>query len=89
VQIVAAPDVPSYVVLADFYHRGWTVYVDGRPGRVFIANAVFRAAAVEPGQHVVEFRFEPTSHLLGAIVSALTLALGVGLIVWGLAVRRT
>jgi hypothetical protein len=89
VQIVAAPSVPSYVILADFYHRGWTAYVDGRPSRAFIADAVFRAVAVEPGQHVVEFRFEPTSHLLGGLVSALTLALGLGLLVWGLMLRRT
>ena len=68
VQVIASLDVPSYLVVADFYHRGWTAYVDGRPSRVFIADALFRAVALKPGQHVVEFRFEPLSHLLGALV---------------------
>ena len=89
VQVIASPEVPSYLVVADFYHRGWTAYVDGRQSRVFIADALFRAVALEPGQHVVEFRFEPLSHLLGAVVSALTLAVALGLIAWGLRTRRT
>src|SRR5262249_59406756 len=38
VRVVANADGPSYVVLNDFYHRGWTGYVDGQPARVFIAN---------------------------------------------------
>jgi hypothetical protein len=89
VQVIASVDAASYLVVTDFYHRGWTAYVDGRPSRVYIADALFRAVSIEPGQHVVELRFEPPSHLLGALVSLLTLAVDLGLIVWGLRVRRT
>jgi hypothetical protein len=84
VQVIATAEVPSYLVVDDFYHRGWTARVDGQSARVLIANALFRAVAIEPGQHVVEFRFEPLSHLLGALVSMLSLGLCVGAIVWGL-----
>jgi uncharacterized membrane protein YfhO len=73
VRVTATADGPSYLVLDDFYHRGWTARVDGQSARVFIANALFRAVAVEPGTHVVDFRFEPLSHLIGAIVSAVSL----------------
>ena len=31
VRITATADAPSYVVLDDFYHRGWTARVDGQP----------------------------------------------------------
>jgi hypothetical protein len=89
VQVVASADVPSYLVVADFYHRGWIAYVDGRQTRVFIANALFRAVAIEPGQHVVELRFEPLSHTLGAAISFLTLLLTLGLLVWGRRSRIT
>ena len=72
-RVAATADVPSYLVLDDFYHRGWTASVDGQPARVYIANALFRAVALEPGRHVVEWRFQPLTHLLGALASAISL----------------
>jgi hypothetical protein len=88
VQVIATPDVPSYLVVTDFYHRGWTAYVDGRPSRVLIADALFRAVAIEPGQHVVELRFEPLSHLVGAVATLFTVLLDLGLILYGLRLRH-
>jgi hypothetical protein len=84
VRVTAAADVASYVVLDDFYHRGWTARVDGQPTKVFIANALFRAVAIEPGVHEIEFRFEPLSLVVGAGVSAVSLLVVLTLIVWGL-----
>jgi hypothetical protein len=84
VHVTATADGHSYVVLDDFYHRGWTARVDGQPAKVFIANALFRAVAVEPGAHEVEFRFEPLSHLVGAVVSAVSLLTVLTLIIVGL-----
>ncbi|MDQ6672502.1 MAG: hypothetical protein M3069_17465 [Chloroflexota bacterium] len=84
VRITASADTPSYVVLEDFYHRGWTARVDGQPAPVFIANALFRAVAIEPGTRTVEFRFEPASHFVGAAVSAGALLVTVLVIGWGL-----
>ena len=48
VRVEATADEPSYLVLDDFYHRGWTARVDGQPTRVLIANALFRAVPIEP-----------------------------------------
>jgi len=84
VRVTATAAVPSYLVLDDFYHRGWTARVDGQPSRVFIANALFRAVALEPGVHEIEFRFEPLSQLIGAVVSAISLLVVLTLIAWGL-----
>jgi len=84
VQVIASADVPSYLVVTDFYHRGWNAYVDGRPARVLIADAMFRAVSVEPGQHVIELRFESLSHLLGATASVFTLLVMLGLLLYGL-----
>ena len=83
VHVSATADSPSYLVLDDFYHRGWTARVDGQPARVFIANALFRAVALEPGPHQVEFRFEPLSHLAGAALSALSALAALVIIAWG------
>jgi hypothetical protein len=83
VEVTASVDRPSYLVLDDFYHRGWTARVDGQPARVLIANAVFRAVAVEPGQHMIRFEFAPLSHQFGALASILSVIGVVGLILYG------
>ena len=84
VRITATAEGPSYLVLDDFYHRGWTARVDGQSARVHIANALFRAVAIDAGSHVVEFRFEPVSHLLGAAITVVSLIVAIGSIVFGL-----
>jgi hypothetical protein len=83
VRVTATAGSPSYLVLEDFFHRGWTAHVDGEPARVFIANALFRAVALEPGAHEVEFRFEPLSHLAGAAISAVSVLGALLIIAWG------
>jgi uncharacterized membrane protein YfhO len=88
VRIFAETDVSSYLVLTDFYHRGWVAYVDGERTRVLIANALFRAVPIEAGRHTVDLRFEPLSHVIGALVSGLSLLVCLGLIVWGWLGRR-
>jgi len=84
VRVTASADVPSYLVLDDFYHRGWTARIDGQPAKVFIANALFRAVAIDPGVHEIEFRFEPLSLVLGTVVSGVSLLVVLTLIAWGL-----
>ena len=86
VLVRATVDQPSYLVLDDFYQRGWSARVDGQPARVFIANALFRAVPLGPGAHTVDFRFEPQSILAGAALSLL--ALLVALLAMGAAVVR-
>jgi hypothetical protein len=84
VRVTADANGPSYLVLTDFYHRGWTASVDGQPAKVLIANALFRAVAVDAGSHVVDFRFAPQSLLLGGAISLLSLVVVIGAIGWGL-----
>ena len=51
---------------------GWRAWVDGRPAMVERANALFIGAEVPAGTHRVEFRFLPTSVVIGVSLSALT-----------------
>ncbi|MBI5290543.1 MAG: YfhO family protein [Chloroflexi bacterium] len=73
VVIQTTTDTPGYLVLTDEYYPGWLATVDGQPAAITRAYGLFRAVAVAPGTHTVEFRFEPLSFKFGAIVSALTL----------------
>jgi hypothetical protein len=61
----------GWVVLADTYYPGWVAYVDGQPAPLLAANYAFRAAPVQQGEHVVEFRYAPRSFQIGSWISAL------------------
>jgi hypothetical protein len=73
VRISAHADGPSYLVVDDYYHRGWTTTVDGHSAPVYIANAMFRAVPLDPGDHTIEMRYTPITHLIGAAGSLLSL----------------
>lgn len=75
---VVAPEA-GYVVLLDSYYPGWEARVDGRPAPVLRANFAFRAVPVPAGEHLVEFAYRPAGLARGAAVSAVGLALLLGL----------
>lgn len=58
------------LVLADAYAPGWQARVDGRAVPIMRADAVFRAVAIGPGIHTVQFTYLPVTFQWGAAVSA-------------------
>jgi hypothetical protein len=69
VVVDASVDRPAWLVLNDSFAPGWRVTVDGRPERVFRANAFVRAVPVPVGRHRVEFAYAPVSVRKGAAIS--------------------
>ncbi len=59
----------AILVLTESYYPGWKAEVDGASAEILRADYVFRAVTVPAGGHRVEFRFRPTSFLLGAAFS--------------------
>lgn len=74
VQISATTDRPAYLVLTDTWYPGWVARIDGQPTRVWRANHAFRAVTLSPGEHRVEFRYEPAWLTVGLAISGLSLA---------------
>jgi hypothetical protein len=54
----------GFVVLNDIWQPWWFAAIDGADTPVLKANVLFRAVAVPPGKHTIQFAFEP---LRGAI----------------------
>ncbi len=77
ISIIVSADAPGYLVLFDTFYPGWEATVDGQPTPILRANLMFRAVSVMPGEHRVEFRYQPISLRIGARVSA------AAWIVWG------
>jgi hypothetical protein len=87
------------LLVLDPYWPGWVATIDGAPSRILRANYLFRAVPLSPGNHVVEMTYEPRSLRLGALMTAVSLVVAVGVAMaprsarlrWGprLAVRET
>ncbi|MDP2727038.1 MAG: YfhO family protein [Dehalococcoidia bacterium] len=66
---------PAFLFLGDSYYPGWRAYVDGQETKVYRADYLFRAVQVPQGRHLVEFRYQPDSFVLGLWVSVATAGL--------------
>ncbi len=64
----------GHLVLLDSYYPGWRVRVDGQESPLLRANYAFRAVALGPGRHRVEFRYRPVWFYAGLAVSCASLA---------------
>jgi hypothetical protein len=80
IAVVARTPTPAYLVFSEVWYPGWRATVNGRDVPLHRANFAFRAVALtEPGEHVVELRFDPLSWKVGLGITALTLG---ACIVW-------
>jgi hypothetical protein len=69
VEIDAGLDQPGILVLTDAFHPGWKVWVNGMERTMLRANYLFRGVELPAGNHKVEFRYEPESFRIGALIS--------------------
>jgi hypothetical protein len=74
VKLRANATTPSILLLSDKYDPAWQVTVDGKPQKLLRANFIVRAVHLEPGNHIVEFRFKPA--LTGLYVTLTAMAAG-------------
>jgi hypothetical protein len=83
-RVSVAVEAPSrqLLVLAESFHPGWRIKVDGERRRVLAVYGDFLGCEVGPGRHQVEFFFEPSSLRKGARLSALGLTLLLAWFVW-------
>ena len=93
VTVEATAHRPGYLILDDQVYPGWQASLDGHAVHWTPANESFRAVPIPAGRHVVRFTYRPASVLVGAIISALCvavlLALGIFGLMWGRRRRKS
>jgi len=79
----------SWLVINESWDPGWTALLDGTPAAVLPGDYAFRTMPIPAGQHTLQLRYQPTSVLLGAIISSSSLVfLGLSFAVWAIARLR-
>src|ERR1044071_4339493 len=78
VVLEAKANAASILLLNDRYDPNWKVTVDGKPEPILRCNYLMRGVRLSPGDHRIEFRFEPP--ITGLYVSLAAIVLGLGLI---------
>ncbi|MEC7557013.1 MAG: YfhO family protein [Planctomycetota bacterium] len=66
------------LVLTDLAYPGWSVRVDGEAVESVRVEGMYRGVDVPPGSHEVTWDYRPTSVIVGAVLSGVSLALLVG-----------
>ena len=80
VVLQAKADTPSVLLLNDKYDADWKVRLDGKPAQLLRCNYIMRGVQLQPGNHTVEFSFEPPIDTLYVTLAAV----GVGILLLGL-----
>ena len=79
----ATSDADGILVLADKFDADWKVRVDGAPAELLRCNYLFRGVRVPAGEHQVEFAFQTATTGLYVSLSAIGVAVLLGLLlVW-------
>lgn len=74
VVVAASTGAPAWLVLTDTWFPGWRARLDGAEVPLRRADHAFRAVALLPGRHEVEFAFTPRGLALGAGITLAALA---------------
>ena len=85
VALQADAKTPAVLLLNDRTGDFWNVWVDGKPASILRCNYIMRGVFVPPGQHTIEFRFQPP--LAWLYVSVASFAIGVLLAGYVIATR--
>ena len=80
-RIEVATDAPSrqFLILAESYHEGWHVRIDGRERTTIRVDGDFLGCVVERGTHRVTFRYHSPGFRLGTSLTCLGLLLATGI----------
>jgi hypothetical protein len=78
VTVTVHMETTGLIVLADLWDKGWRAYLDDQPVPILRANHAMRGVVVPAGTATLEFRYEPSSLILGLRLCGLAAAILIG-----------
>lgn len=64
----------ALLVLGEKYYKGWKATVDGAPAEIYPVNHILRGVYLTPGNHTVEFVFDPLPFKIGKWLTLMSFA---------------
>jgi len=58
------------LTLLQQYYNGWDIYIDGNKSQLFKSNFLFMSSLIEPGEHLIEFKYTNNTILISSIISS-------------------
>ena len=65
---------PGWLVVTNLYYPGWHAWVDGRETKIYCGDYVFQTLPLSTGNHTVELRFSSSSFNRGLLLTILSIA---------------
>ena len=62
-------DKDAFINMSQSYYPGWNAYIDGKKTSVYEVNGLIQGVFVPAGDHLVEFKFQPTIFYIGLCIS--------------------
>lgn len=88
IDLEAAVAMNSMMVLGEKYYKGWRATVDGKETEIYPVNHVLRGIYLTPGNHKVEFVFDPMPFKVGKYLTLASFAIFALMLVRELRLRR-
>jgi len=89
IKIKAAIKKPALMVLSEMYYpAGWKAYVDGEEVKIWKTDYLLRSLFLQPGNHDIEFVFEPKMFTIGLWISVCTLILLISGTIVGILIEK-
>jgi hypothetical protein len=83
IKLKVSTNQPGYLVLSEIFYPGWQAAVDGKKVSILRGNYLFRVIPLEEGDHDVCLKFISWPFRVGAIISLLSLAFCLGVLLHG------
>ncbi len=74
-------DKAAVLVASEINYPGWQATVDGQPAKIYTADYLLRGVVLTAGNHRVEMKYTAPAARNGAVISAFSLLLIVGLLI--------
>ena len=79
---------PAFLATSEVLYPGWSVAINGKPGRFYMTNGAFRGVMLNPGVNHITMTYWPEGFLVWTAIGAVGLLTALAGLIFGKSARR-